>query len=236
VKLEASIFQGLENKADAVSTTERYSGNDNYWYQRSINYGAGSASFRATVVPVEGLTLIASIKNIYANDDGDASWTWHEGNSAGLAWGFAPTVTGGARNGEAIELANSNTSVFAGFSFNPTFFNRATLWASYMHGWNEGWVKDQDSDSVSFGLNFKVTDQLTAFAAGDWLRVRNDQANTWHRANGWASDIGLNYAWAYGVNLQVGWRHEIMKYENRVGVEHTKFTGDTVYGSLGFSF
>ena len=237
-KVEASFFQGMENTPGAVA---RYYDGDGVWRARSINDGAGGMSFRITAQPIEGLKLIASVKNLYARGYNGNTWSFHEGNSAGGAHGIGGeiyddnTVAIGA--GEtAVDFAKNNTSVFGGFEYTPCFFNRATLWASYMHGWNEGWVKDQDSASISFGLNFKVTDQFPAFAAGDWLRVKNDQGHVWHKANGWASDVGLQYTLPYGVTAQVGWRHEVMKYKDRENLQHTKFTGDTIYGHLGFSF
>lgn len=225
-KAEVSFMQGPEYHK---SGTARYFDNEGVLQERSKDWGLGSMSARVTWKPIEGLKLLASVQNLYGNQR-DGLWLSPTGALGYGGW------TGDFTANTGIRTTNNNTSVNAAFEYTPCFFNRMTVWASYMHGWNEGWIKNQDSDSIAFGLNFKVTDQLMVFGEADFLRVKNDQGNTWHKARGYMIDTGIQYVLPYGVNMQVGYRHEDMRYKNRAGQEHTKFTADSIYGHLGFNF
>jgi hypothetical protein len=176
--------------------------------------------------------------NLYAKNGGGI---WTSGHSGGNT--FNPTRPGlyDVANGKysavnLAETADNNTAVNFAFQYRPCFFDRINFWGQYTHGWNEGWIKDQNSDVVSGGFGLKLTDQLTYFAQGDWMRVNNDQGNLWHKANGWGVYTGLTYVLPYGVNLEAGYRHEVIDYKDRAGFKHTKTKADTVYAHLGFSF
>ena len=108
--------------------------------------------------------------------------------------------------------------------------------AGWSHGWNENWVKNQDSHAVNFGLGVDLTDQLTWYATGDYIRTKNDQGVIWHKATGWAGETGLMFTMPYGVNFQVAYRHDKFKYQARNGVTHSKYKSDMFVMHAGFNF
>ncbi len=246
-KAELSLLQSIDtrqNVAQLVNTDGTGSVNPvQEW--RTVNYGLGSGTLRLTWKPIEGLKLVASAMNLYAKN-----WNGRWGARQGLANSGKPFkydetqggVVANAVNTHwvdgagAIQTNDSNTAINLAFEYRPCFFDRVNIWGSWTHGWNEGWIKDMDSDTISYGFGFDVTDQLIFFAQGDWMRVKNQQGNLWHKASGWAAYAGLTYTLPYGVNLEAGYRHEVINYKDRNGFKHTKGTADTVYAHLGFNF
>ncbi|MCD8349336.1 MAG: hypothetical protein LUC93_01825 [Planctomycetaceae bacterium] len=228
---ELSLIQAIDTRNALYGARADESGS--YTKYRSINYGLGSGTLRLTWKPIEGLKVVGSVMNLYAKNGG-GRWNWRSGR---LHNESAPALINDAGEWEGFaETSNSNTAVNLAFEYRPCFFNRLNLWASYTHGWNEGWIKDQDSDVLSYGFGFDITEQLTFFAQGDYMRVKNDQGNVWHKATGYAGYAGLIYTLPYGVNLEAGYRHEQISYKDRAGNKHTKAKADTIYAHLGFNF
>lgn len=188
---------------------------------RSINQGLGSATARVVWKPMEGLKFTASAMNLYAQ--GRGGWVWGpEGRREGADYG--------------VETAKNNSSINLAFQYRPTFLNRLNVWAQWTHGWNESWVDDMDSDSLTFGVTYDLTAALTLFVQGDYLYVKNSQSSYWNKADGWAVYSGFLYKFPYGVNIEGGWRHERIDYKDRTGDTHSKYKGDFIYAQLGFNF
>ncbi|MCD8349335.1 MAG: hypothetical protein LUC93_01820 [Planctomycetaceae bacterium] len=230
-KAELSLIQSI----DTINGMQdaRQADRDTHTKYRSANYGIGSGTLRFTWKPIEGLKLVASGMNLHAKN-GSGRWN----NRRTTSWGAAPEILDiatGAGLG-AADTADNNFAANFGFEYRPCFFNRLNLWATYTHGWNEGWIEDQDSDVLSYGFGLDITEQLTFFAQGDYMRVKNDQGNIWHKSTGWAGYAGLIYTLPYGVNLEAGYRHEQFSFKDREGNKHTKAKADTIYAHLGFNF
>lgn len=219
-RVDVSLLQSVD-RLTGQSGMVRVDRNGRGQY-RSINYGLGSAAARVQWKPVEGLKLTASAMNLYARKF-SSNYTWAPvGNLTSTPYG--------------VRTASSNTSVNFAFQYRPSFVNRLNLWAQWTHGWNEAWVRDQDADSANFGLSFDLTDSLTFFAQGDYLRTKNSQSDLWHIGSGWAFYTGAVFTLPYGVNFETGWRHETVNYKGRTLGKHTVATMDTVYAHLGFDF
>ncbi len=221
IKFDASIFGALNT---ANYGMRDYNADSEYWYGKSINFGLGSFTARATVVPVDGLTMSVSYMNLGQERDkfGGGSWVNEQGGV------FDPVVP--------WETTSRSQGIQAGIQYQPVCFNRLKVWANYGHGWDDYWIKDYKSDTWSFGVQFGITDQLTWYGYGDLLYVKNGQGVNFYKANGWAVTTGLQYTLPYGINAEVGYRHESMKYQNDRGVNHTKYRGDLGYAHLGFNF
>ncbi|MCD8138811.1 MAG: hypothetical protein LUE17_03365, partial [Planctomycetaceae bacterium] len=223
-RAEMSLIQAI----DTINGNQDSRISDDGRRYRSVNYGFGSGTLRLTWKPVEGLNLVASAMNLHAKN-GAGRWTsWRRGTN----WEAdgAPLLF----NGQRAATDDNNTSVNFAFEYRPCFFNRLNIWATYTHGWNEAWIKDMDSDVLSYGFGFDITEQLTFFAQGDYMKVKNDQAQIWHKATGWAGYAGLIYTLPYGVNLEAGYRHEQFTYKERAGNKHTQAKDDTIYAHLAF--
>lgn len=220
-KAEISFFQDMDyDDGDWSSSTMVRQGK----YRRVRNDGLGSISGRITWQPFEGLTLVASAINQYNRYAKSALPALGEDDWVYGVWGRDR----GAKN---------NTAASLGFEYIPCFLNnKATLWGYYQHGWNEGWLDDVDSDLVNAGVKFDFTDQFYGFVQGDYLYVKDGKAMTFHKAKGWAGYVGLGYSFPYGVDVEVGYRHERIDYKDRTGDKHTKYRGDVVYAHLGFNF
>ncbi len=232
-KVELSLIQSVDTLNGVTGT--RQDSVDNCTDYRSINYGLGSGTLHFTWKPIEGLKLVASGMNVVAKN-GNGYWG---GPRTGQSWN-TPLLyiyeIDGTSTTNTVKMATNNTAVNFAFEYRPCFFNRLNLWATYTHGWNEGWVKDQDSDVLSYGFGLDLTEQLTFFAQGDYMRVKNDQGNVWHKSTGWGGYTGLIYTLPYGANIEAGYRHEQFTFKDRAGVKHTKARADTIYGHFGFSF
>jgi hypothetical protein len=240
VKLEVSLFQyrqtfdggryGTSGGATAAHTYDSYN-------IRSINYGLGSASTRLTVAPIEGLKLSASAINYYAKE--------------GLGWNNFATLSGNSYQyfdansvPHAVNYANSITAVNLGFDYKLACLPRLRLFGQWTHGWNEAHVKDRDSDVVSLGFAYNITEQLKFITQGEYLSVRDgvnyylDGGNITRerfKTKGWAIYPAIVYSLPYGVNFEVGYRYEQVKTKDE-GETVAKGKMHTVYGQVGFSF
>ena len=219
-RLDLSLIQSIDRLTGGAYGRER---GERTKY-RSINDGFGSATARIQWKPIEGLQLTASAMNLYNKRPGST-----------MAWSVSG-LGGEAVRDYGVPTAANNTSVNFAVRYRPAAFSRLNVWAQWTHGWNEAWVKDQDSDSANFGFSYDLTEALTLFAQGDYLRVKNANSDLWHRAGGWAAYAGFVYTLPYGVNFEMGWRHEWLKYKGRYLGTHTKLSADTVYAHLGFNF
>lgn len=225
LKVEASFLQGLDRlDGDTFTWTD----SNGVMQSRAINYGLGSGTFRIIWKPIEGLKLTASALNYRQDADRIGEIFSYRGN------GPFGEGTGSLNNG--IKVVSNNSAVNLAFQYRPAAFKKLNVWGQWVHGWNEGWVKDMDSNSFNFGASYALTENLLAFAQGDYLRVMNNQSDTWHKGKGWAIYTGMTYTLAKGLSVEAGWRHERIAYSDRWGDKHTKIQGDTLYWNVGFGF
>lgn len=219
VRVDFSLFQSIDRLSGTNNMKERMKNGVREY--ETINYGLGSGTARVIWKPIEGLKLSASGVNRYAN------------NSDRWVWGSEARRDG---NNYGVRTASNNAAVNFSVIYRPCFLSRLNLWTQYTHGWNEGWVDNQDSDSLNFGASFDLTDRFTVFAQGDYLRVHNSQGEIWNKSSGWAAYFGAVYTLPYGASVEAGWRHEELGYKNRAGLKHSEFVADTIYAHLQFSF
>ena len=223
-KFELSFFQAAERRTG----TSGNSINGPYGEEskmKSINGGPVSVAARVTAKPIEGLSLVASAVNFYTNQDYATIPHAHDARKQVAYLGDGRT-------------SSSNTAVNFMVEYRPCFFNRMNIWAQYNHGWNEGWVKDMDSDVLDYGVSFRLTEQIDWFGQGSYMKVKNDHRDVlvWHKATAWQAYTGFRYKLPYGANVEVGYKHEVVNFKDRQGFKHTKATSDSIYGHLGFDF
>jgi hypothetical protein len=259
---EFSLFQ---NHAQNQARLSNGSGNpasvyyDGKW--KSKNYGT-SGSLRLRWRPIEGLLLSASVVNYRNSDDSGTSWRF-----LGAATTGALVAADWARKKNS---AANNTAIDLAFSYRPAFFNKLNVWGQWIHGWNVLGFKDLDSDAVNLGASFNINQRWTIFAQGDYLKSKGYNKSQFTRANvpvtgnlgdliggifgatgagydkaaGYALYAGLQYKLPYGVNAEVGYKYEEIKWKNNVlnrvlpgtKVPTAKVTGHTAYAHLGFDF
>ncbi|MCC8189687.1 MAG: hypothetical protein LIP77_03480 [Planctomycetes bacterium] len=222
LRFDLSLIQAVDRRLGTTGTATLT--RDGYTKYRSINYGAGSGTARVIWKPIEGLKLTASAMNLHANNSYSRIFGL-EGRRDGA------TGVRGSKNNSATNLA---------FLYRPCFFDKFSIWSQWTHDWDAGFVKDMDTDTVNYGIAYDFTDQFSWFAQGDFLRAKNKNAQVWYKATGWATYTGVTYTLPYGVNMELGWRHEEIKYKGRSGTDysgtHTKYKGDSIYAHLGFNF
>lgn len=231
IKAELSFIQSIDRQnGRSAGAWYQYTDTGGVTNYRSINYGLGSGTFRLTWKPIDGLKLTASAQNLYTNSDGKWAWDGVLGNSGNRGAGA------GNNNRYGVPTTSNNSAVNFAFQYRPCFANRLNVWGQWTHGWNEEWIKNQDSDVVQVGAMYDFTEKFTLFAMGEWLRTKNDYAAIWHKGEGWNVYTGVRYKVGYGVNLEAGWRHEEIDYKDFRGVKHTSWKADTIYGHVGFDF
>ena len=184
-------------------------------YQHSRNYGLGTMSARATWTPIEDLRFSASVVNYHTNGTSEA-WDNEYGR-------------------DDYDFAKNNTAAALSFTWRPCFFNKMNIWGQYIHGWNVAHIDDAKSDVVNFGVSFDLTEKLTAFAQGDYMRVSYDRTDGKFKQNAWAAYVGLIYDLGNGATLEGGWRHEKLT-DKLNGDKFGKVKSDTIYATLGFEF
>ena len=219
---EVSFMQNIDSRETRLnhsvagsSYVRRRNGGAHHY--RSKNDGLGTMSGRLTWTPVEDLKLTGSIVNYY--------------NKATFVY---------AGTGAGQYTAHNNTAISLAFDYRPCFLSQLNLWGQWIHGWNVANFDGMDSDVVNAGASWDFTDKFTVFAQGDWLRSKFDFTTFQgprfnNRGTGWAAYAGAMYSFDNGVVLEGGWRHENIKYKED-GVRVTKFTGDTIYATIGFEF
>lgn len=224
-------WEGLDGKLLAeVSFFQDHNGQnddrktyvDGHTY-KSRNYGVGSMSARIGYTPIEDLKFSASVVNFHDKENGlaDNSDYW----------------------------AKNNTATSLAFSYRPAAFNRLYTWGQWIHGWNVDGLRDVDSDALNFGASFDLNDQFTLFAQGDYVLTKDKMQNNDDRASAWSVYTGLQYTLPYGVDLELGWKHEEVTWKQNIGVDGAgsvvrtgnrsktlKGKADVIYGQLGFEF
>lgn len=212
---ELSFMQNVDNtgaRRNLNSNDSTYFRTRNgYAKHRTRNDGWGTMSARATYTPMEDLTLTAGLVNFH---------------SKAFSNDLSATSEGHAKNNTALSLS---------LAYRPGFLSRLNTWAQWIHGWNVDNFKGLDSDVVNAGLSWDFTDNLTAFAQGDYLKSRYKHDGLDNRGTAWAAYGGLMYSFANGAVLESGWRHEQAKFKEN-GRKASTFTGDIIYANLGFEF
>jgi hypothetical protein len=211
IKAEVSFFQNIETPGGGSLDT----GNTLLNERRSFNYGLGTMSARLTVKPIEGLRLVGSVVNRYANNDDFVG-------APSTYYNYPVDVTTDTRNSTAVNF---------GFDYTPACFNRLTVFSQWTHDWNAGWYDDVRADAIDFGFGFKLNEQLKLIAKGEYLNVRGEDGKVY----GWAAYPAIQYTLPYGVKFELGYRYERLTLKED-GVKTGKGTMSTVYGHLGFDF
>ncbi len=219
---ELSFFQNYSR--DGRISNSRYAGGEQFYRDghtyKSRNYGFGSMSARIAYSPIEDLKFTASVLNFHDK-----------------------------QNRSLTDYAKNNTATSLSFSYRPAFFNRLYTWGQWIHGWNVDGLQDIDSDAINFGASFDLNDQFTFFAQGDYVLTKDKLNSRDDRATAWSFYTGLSYTLPYGVNLELGWKHEEVTWKQNIGTDGAgnvvrtgnraktlKGKADVIYGQLGFEF
>ncbi len=140
------------------------------------------------------------------------------------------------RQGESDPVHNADNQVYGlAFNYRPSFFNRLYTWGQWVHGHDVHFHRGMTSDALNFGMAFDITDSLTVFAQGDYLRTKYTPAGNDQKGTAWAAYGGIQYNLPYGATLEAGWKHEVVKYKS-YGTKIAKGKADTLYGLIGFEF
>ena len=189
-------FQDLATVTlDVFQTSQAtYAGSVNMNEDRNEDTGFfQSYAAKLEVTPVEGLAIQTSFVNAH-NDSMDAtSWL----NAAN------PSIKDTVNSESTDDMMAVNVAVKYDFKSLPL-----GVYAEYMHVWNEGYLDDVDSDSVSLGAKYGVTENIDIFAMYEWLEqdIGGDSAGP-RDANGDASTVA---ALAAGLDTECYWKeHEL---------------------------
>jgi hypothetical protein len=227
LRLDLTLMQSAERLSGASNTVGATISGGTPVY-RNINYGLGTGTFRVMWKPVEGLSITGSVANFYQNNQSGGNTNRWDARRGTSNWAV----------GHPEWVSSNSTATNLSVRYNPGFAKAWNFWGKWTHGWNDGWTKNLDSDAFNLGASYAFKNGLTLFAQGDYFANENKRREVvdWHKANIWAIYSGMIYKLPYGVNLEMGWRHEEYSYKNRAGFKHTKANVDTVYGHVGFDF
>ncbi len=222
LKLELSFMSSMYDDSPHMDWDGVYYhrvNRDGVYKTRTRDYGIGSMSMRATYEPIENLKFTFGVVNYHNNgrDDYDVN--------GDPDYSYAPD-TGYSKNNTAFALA-------AGWR--PAFMERFYFWGQWIHGNNVYNYSGMRSDAINYGASFDISDRLTVFAQGDYLRTRHKFGGINNKATAWAFYTGLQYNWGHGVSLEAGWKHESIRYREG-GRTTAKARGNTVYALAGFEF
>lgn len=228
LRFDLSLMQAPERLAGGTSNTVDPATSNGVTEYRSINYGLGSGTFRIMWKPIEGLSLTGSVANFYQGNAHDGSTNRWDARKGISSWA----------TGHSEWISKNATATNISIRYNPSFAKAWNFWGKWTHGWNDGWTKDLDSDAFNLGASYTFLKRWTVFAQGDYFTNKNKRSvvENWYEGNIWASYAGIKYAFPYGANLELGWRHEEYSYKNRAGYKHTKGKLDTIYGHVGYDF
>lgn len=240
-KLEASIFK---NSDGFIDDSDR----DNF----------ESYALRASVYPVEGLTLQASFINQHDDLMGGQNTTGAGGNAgieidqvnplASLAMirEMDERVRAGAMSAQdfiymtTVYEAEQNPNVRAlslGFDY-VTPCAKWEFYAEYIHTWNAANLTDVDTDSLDIGISYAMTEKLLLAGQFGWANIDNDLFDNFNSGLDIDEDLfklslGAVYTTDYGVNFIFEWMHEW--YENDLdGYDDTE--GDAFMFSTVYNF
>jgi hypothetical protein len=201
----------------------------------SRNYGLGTISTRLAFTPIEDLTLTASLANYHSNGFPD------DENGSMRQELLGPDPFADYASGNLYEYGSyrKNNTVFGlAFNYRPSSFNKLAVWGQWVHGNNVYFAKGAKSDAINFGVSYDFLENLTLFAQGDYLHLKDKRgsfAGFPFRATAWSSYVGLQYSLPYGVSFEAGWKHEWLRF-NIEGDSKIKARADSIYGLVGFEF
>lgn len=228
LRLDLTLMQSAERLTGSSNTVGAHTSSGGVVEYRNINYGLGSGTFRIMWKPIEDLSITGSVANFYqGNQWGGNTNRWD-----------ARRGTSNWAQGHPEWVSSNATATNLSVHYNPCFAKAWNFWGKWTHGWNDGWTKDLDSDAFNLGASDSFGNGLTVFGQGDYFANKNKRSvvENWYKGNVWAVYTGLIYELPYGVNMELGWRHEEYGYKNRAGYKHTKAKVDTIYGHVGFDF
>lgn len=161
----------------------------------------------ASFQPLENWELTAHFRNRYSRAHGiDSQTPGAVSNEQALVVGAAAEVPG----------TNLSASV------------------EYAHGWNQGFNKYIDSDSVNVALAYRLTPRMTLHAQGEWLHVKDrfdGRNNHLYRAM-----LGAEYELAQYLTLEAGWQYEYWKARSAALGGGSLATAGMVYFGTRFIF
>lgn len=82
------------------------------------------------------------------------------------------------------------------------------FYGEYIHGWNQAYVDDFDTNTLQLGVVWGVTEKIDLVLDGEWLQLDNDNIVGGDDEDFYRVAIGATYKTDYGVNFLVEYMHE----------------------------
>ncbi len=250
VRFDAAIFQ--ERRAEEVADGR---GGD----ARSDEVAPRSWQIGASVQPLEGWELTAHFRNRHSRSRGIGYWA----NSPGR-WDFRENRAVAGRDPKWDPAAGGGDGQWVDGGPGPGFGSTSNEQAvvvgvaaeipgtklaasvEYAHGWNQGFNKYVDSDSVNLGLAYELTPRLTLYAQGEWLHVKDRSWMAEVGAGAWKRDtrnhhlyramLGVEYELAQYLTLEAGWQYEYWRTRASALGEKSLVTANMLYFGTRFVF
>ncbi len=207
LRLELSLFQNIGSNDTFTGT--------NFANYDSSDDGFRSFSGRIVSNHINGVQLSASFLNYFSRFADEQFYN------------FPKNLT----------LSKNNTAFGLAASFRPIFNEKLFVWGEWINSSNAAHFKDLNSDAINFGAAYDFTKNLTIFGQGDYLITTFKQT----AANNLKTDAsaiygGIQYKLPYGVNLEAGWKHEMIEYSDDTDKNLLKANANTIYFNAGFAF
>ena len=248
IRFEAAVFQ--DKDMDTVS----HARSDGVRRYRSDSYLPRSWQVGLSLQPLEGWELTAHFRNRYSRSRGmgywaDSPYRWDflQNGASGRGdprWDSINGQWSDTGDGVAFGSRSNEQAVVVGLAVEVPNTNLSVS-AEYAHGWNQGFNKYVNSDSVNVGLAYRLTPRLTLHAQGEWLHVK-DRSWMAQTGAGWTRDtrnnhlyrtlLGAEYELAKCLTLEAGWQYEYWKARSSVNDEDRVGTANMFYIGTRFIF
>lgn len=149
---------------------------------KSRDMGFRSWALKGEVTPFEGLNINASFINLY-----DRIGKYYQG----------------------AKSSSQALSIGASYKFNSIDLE---LFGEYLHGWNWNHVDDRDTDTISLGAIWGVTDRIDLGLMGEWAQIEGDAWNLGKDQDYWSIYATVYYNMT--ANMRIGLEFLWQRYED----------------------
>ena len=83
------------------------------------------------------------------------------------------------------------------------------MWTEYLHGWNWTWNDRYDTDQVSTGACYGITEDLDFYLMAEWIGIDDDRVRGYEQEEDyWKITTALAYKLDGGITLYLEYAHE----------------------------
>lgn len=187
-KLEMAVFQN-----DVARGMHEDRSDDHLGFQ--------SFSARLSYMPMENLTLMASVINEHNDSRGDG-----EARTA-----MAATSTFALPAGAEEDATSNQTAIDIAFDWKLKCMP-LQIWGEYQHGFNWRYDRDYEVDILSLGAIYGVTEKVDVIVIGEWMGFEAENNTALY---GWDEDENLykgqlagRYTFNSGMKMILEYTHE----------------------------